>query len=139
MNAQQEQTTEHDYLFHPQTTSFTISHKRYPNDVSYVKGNIHPNVLPILLAYIQFQMNEVEEHVTLFPRDLKKILINLYGFCESVPEQGTTIELTENMERYARSESATLLLPFFRKGLYKELKSVADEIIYDFNGSTPLV
>lgn len=129
MIAQQEQTTEHDYLFHPQTTSFMISHKRYPNDVSYVEGKIHPNVLPILLAYIQFQMNEVEEHVTLFPGDLKRILVNLYGFCEGDPEQGTHIELTENMERYAGTESATLLLPFYRKGLFKELQSIVTEII----------
>lgn len=139
MIAQQEALQAHDYLNHPHLHSFVISHRQFPHDVSCVQGNIHPNLFPLLIAYLQFQMSEVQEGITLFPGDIKTILINLYGFEESTPERETEIELTDIEGQYKGLGRGTLLMPFYRQGLYRELKNVVEGILEHYNGESSLI
>ena len=113
---------------------YSIAHPHFKDSVAYVEGRIPPNLIPLVIGYIQSQMKEVQREITLFPKELERILINVYGFEPSYSmEELIEVKLDEIQERFSNSEDALLLLPFYRKGLFQELQRVSQKILNHYN------
>jgi hypothetical protein len=121
-------------FFEENTYVYGLFHQQYPQSISYLKGNIQPSLFPLLVAYIQLQMKEVQEEVPLYPHDIQRILENVYGFTEvSDSVECETFELTETMKQNELEDGILLILPFYRRGLYKELQLIVKSILEHFN------
>lgn len=135
MSRQPTKELEQKLLFEKERYNYKINHLEFNDTVSYVKGNMNPELFPLLLTYIQFQMNEVQKEIMLFPQDIQQILVNLYGFTTITEcDDCQAVELTETFKKNEGLEHAVLLFPFYRKGLYQELQSIVQSILVYFNG-----
>lgn len=81
---------------------YELSHS-CAEDVQYVATNMEPEEFDLLLAYIQFEGEDVEDLYPLIPIDMANDLLPLYG-CKKVEPQEIEdddfeIDLTWNRER----------------------------------------
>jgi len=118
---------------------YALHHPHYKDSICYLQGNIPPTVLSTLLSYIQFYMTEVEEEVTLFPKDFARILTKFYGLVlpeETVfnKESVERVDIVHAVQNLEEIKDSVFFLPFYRRGLIKELLSIREELLSHFNG-----
>lgn len=105
----------------------THSYDHQPRNF-YVKTNIVPEVMDALIAYIQFEMSEIEMEHDTDQTEVISILKQFYNAQDSKRSKSVHIDLYYNWEKWCgATEEIQNIEPFHREGLKEALLKLHDE------------